>query len=275
MENFAITLNNYPRLGGIVPPLLSITYSKKNPPAPHPYRRQTLNFGIIMSAPFDKSCYTRDDKQYNATIPSFCCIQPGWNCRQANPGDCEKLYFSYAQEQLEHFPSLAGQDEYLLLPLKMNGRTERCIEEIFALCKNFEQHGNVDRLDMLCAQLVMEVIISKQKKADTNDNSDQKILTIAAYFDTHFAEMPDIRKIIRRAGLSERTFHRRWKENFRISPHSYILRRKINEACKLLLETDQKISSIASETGFSDPYYFSRIFKKYTSHSPNEYRNAH
>ena len=275
MENFAITLNNYPRLGSIVPPLLSIAYSRKNPPALHPSRRQTLNFGVIMSAPFDKSCYIMDDKEYNATIPSFCCIQPGWNCRQANPDDCEKLYFSYAQEQLEHFSSLAGQDEYLLLPLEMNGMAGRCIEEIFGLCKNFEQHGNVDRLDMLCAQLVTEVIISKRRKTETHDSSDQKIFAIAAHFDTHFAATSDIRKLIRRAGLSERTFHRRWKENFEISPHAYILRRRINEACKLLLETNQKISSIATETGFNDPYYFSRIFKKYTSHSPNKYRNSH
>ena len=33
------------------------------------------------------------------------------------------------------------------------------------------------------------------------------------------------------------------------------------------------VAEIAFKTGFEDPYYFSRIFKKYTNMSPSEYRN--
>ena len=49
---------------------------------------------------------------------------------------------------------------------------------------------------------------------------------------------------------------------------------RIEEACKLLSQTDKRISSIVDELGFKDPGYFARVFKKYTGFKPSEYRSA-
>ena len=47
---------------------------------------------------------------------------------------------------------------------------------------------------------------------------------------------------------------------------------RIDKAKKLLLKSDMKCSDITFEAGFSDPHYFSFIFKKNTGLSPREYR---
>ncbi|WP_211227888.1 PocR ligand-binding domain-containing protein [Spirochaeta cellobiosiphila] len=59
--------------------------------------------------------------------------------------------------------------------------------------------------------------------------------------------------------------------------HSFkqlIVQLRIKEASKLLRDfTDMTISEVAEKTGFSDPLYFSRLFKKHFKQSPREYRN--
>lgn len=52
----------------------------------------------------------------------------------------------------------------------------------------------------------------------------------------------------------------------------YLTNVRIENAKKLLRETDMKGYDIAYECGFSDPHYFSYIFKKNTGLSPREYK---
>lgn len=48
---------------------------------------------------------------------------------------------------------------------------------------------------------------------------------------------------------------------------------RINNAKKLLLESNMKIYEIAEDVGYTDTAYFSKIFKKITEATPNEFRN--
>ncbi|MBP3691913.1 MAG: helix-turn-helix transcriptional regulator [Clostridia bacterium] len=52
---------------------------------------------------------------------------------------------------------------------------------------------------------------------------------------------------------------------------SYINRKKITEAKKLLRGTDLNLTEISSQVGFSSVYYFSRTFKQYEKQSPTSY----
>jgi AraC-like DNA-binding protein len=48
----------------------------------------------------------------------------------------------------------------------------------------------------------------------------------------------------------------------------------IEESKKKLIDTDLSIKEIAFLSGFSDPYYFSKFFKKYTGVSPRLFRKS-
>ncbi len=56
------------------------------------------------------------------------------------------------------------------------------------------------------------------------------------------------------------------------SPIEFFLELKMNEACKYLRSSDVYIYEVANMLGYSDQYYFSRIFKKIVGVSPKEYR---
>lgn len=57
------------------------------------------------------------------------------------------------------------------------------------------------------------------------------------------------------------------------SPLNYFILLKMQEACRLLSLSGMNIKEIAFHLGYSDPYYFSRIFKKTIGLSPRTYRN--
>lgn len=52
----------------------------------------------------------------------------------------------------------------------------------------------------------------------------------------------------------------------------YLTRLRLEEAIRLLEETDEKIYAIAEKTGYLDPGYFSHVFKKKYKISPIQYR---
>jgi AraC-like DNA-binding protein len=61
----------------------------------------------------------------------------------------------------------------------------------------------------------------------------------------------------------------------KITPHDYILRLKLNKAATLLLTCGLSINELGYSLGFSDPYHFSRVFKRFHGLAPNFYRNLH
>lgn len=54
--------------------------------------------------------------------------------------------------------------------------------------------------------------------------------------------------------------------------NEYLTKVRIEQAKKLIKDSKLKFYNICNEVGYSDPNYFSRIFKKYTGYSPSEYR---
>ena len=52
----------------------------------------------------------------------------------------------------------------------------------------------------------------------------------------------------------------------------YLTSLRINKAKQLISGTDMSMKEICTEVGYSDPNYFSRIFKKNVGVTPTEYK---
>ncbi len=72
--------------------------------------------------------------------------------------------------------------------------------------------------------------------------------------------------------LSESAFCRYFKSRTQKSFLGFVIEMRLNEACKLLKETDQSILDICYETGFKNLSNFNRLFRKLYNKSPLEYR---
>lgn len=67
-------------------------------------------------------------------------------------------------------------------------------------------------------------------------------------------------------------FSATFKEQTGYAPLNYFILLKMQEACRLLSLSELNIKEIAFHLGYSDPYYFSRLFKKTIGTSPKSYR---
>jgi AraC-like DNA-binding protein len=73
-------------------------------------------------------------------------------------------------------------------------------------------------------------------------------------------------------GMSVNAYARHFKNQTGVSPRRYLSRMRIEKACNLLHHSELSIEQIASACGFSDRYYFTRVFKKHMKTSPGVYR---
>lgn len=77
------------------------------------------------------------------------------------------------------------------------------------------------------------------------------------------------------ACLSKDHFSKVFKTILGVSPHEYIIRKRIEKAQYLLLTTELALNEITEKTNIKSLSYFCRLFKKITRLSPAEYRKQH
>ena len=74
--------------------------------------------------------------------------------------------------------------------------------------------------------------------------------------------------------ISRSKLIREFKKHYDITPHAYLMNRKISFSKMLLQNTNHSIKSIANHLGFADEHYFSNVFKNKTGMTPSEYRKS-
>src|ERR1700722_10862761 len=81
-----------------------------------------------------------------------------------------------------------------------------------------------------------------------------------------------ISEMAEQAGLSPPHFSRLFSQQAGVPPMEYFIHMKIQRACRFLTLTPLSIKEISSRLGYSDQYYFSRIFHKVMGIPPAAYR---
>ena len=72
--------------------------------------------------------------------------------------------------------------------------------------------------------------------------------------------------------LSTAYFCRAFKRTFGETPHSYIVRRRLDKAETLMLTSDLPLSHIAIRCGFTDQAHLCKLFRQQYAHSPAAWR---
>ncbi|MDH3295823.1 MAG: helix-turn-helix transcriptional regulator, partial [Acidimicrobiia bacterium] len=66
---------------------------------------------------------------------------------------------------------------------------------------------------------------------------------------------------------------RRVRKVFGVTPTQYVLRARVEQAARLLTDTDRSLADIAVSCGFYDQADFTRRFARLTSETPAQFRS--
>jgi transcriptional regulator of acetoin/glycerol metabolism/AraC-like DNA-binding protein len=94
------------------------------------------------------------------------------------------------------------------------------------------------------------------------------------YIEAHLSDSIELAEFAAIAGLSVFHFARAFKQSAGVTPHYYLVRRRVERARELLAGTDHSLSEIAFATGFSDQSHLSRHFRQMTGTSPGQFRRS-
>ncbi len=95
---------------------------------------------------------------------------------------------------------------------------------------------------------------------------------VLKYISEHYHEKITTCLLAEMCYLSEAHFCRFFKGATGKTVTKFVNEYRVEKARVLLSKTDESISKIATEVGFEDPNYFSRVFRTITGTSPQEYR---
>ena len=92
---------------------------------------------------------------------------------------------------------------------------------------------------------------------------------LLSWIEAHLHEALPVARLAKQAGMSERSFYRKFISSTGLSPLAYLLRQRISLARELLLaDSSARIGEVATACGFEDSNYFSRVFHVHAGVTP-------
>lgn len=92
------------------------------------------------------------------------------------------------------------------------------------------------------------------------------------YINEHLTEPLTLESLAEEAGMSQRHFIRLFSKWTGMGFSDYLQHKRMELACRLLIETDHKIEHIANNIGYRDIAHFRQVFRKWLGRSPSQYR---
>ena len=128
------------------------------------------------------------------------------------------------------------------------------------------------RMRQTVVDLLLEVIDNANLTQPIGSDRGSVMREVARTIQSNPSKDFRIQELARLAGYSLSWFKQAFKEQTGISPRQFVLRTKIDVACRRLVSGKEPIKRIASDLGFETAEYFATVFRRLMDVSPRQYR---
>jgi AraC family transcriptional regulator len=113
---------------------------------------------------------------------------------------------------------------------------------------------------------------SRAKSARPGALAAWQIARVRAFIDENLHRTIHTKDLSALTQLSAAHFSRSFKQVFGEPPHAYVVRRRLEWACRLMITSSASLSEIAMSVGFSDQAHLCRLFSLALGQSPSSWR---
>lgn len=263
-------MNNFLRLG-------RINYNKASFPLEMHSHPNTIEICYLAKG---KQSYVVDDKEYSISGGDVFWTLPNeihgtgsypeekailyWLLIEFNKSESNNLGITFSEADNIPIKLLSMKNRIF----KGDETLHNLLDEVFIYFFSDNQFKRIAFTNLLTLFLIK--IIECENKNTRKDISSE-ILSILYYIDKNLVNNIKISDIADNYYLSKSSFIRKFSSEIGMPPGEYIIRKKIELAQQMLLNSNASITKIAYDLNFSSSQYFSTVFKRITSKRPCDF----
>ena len=149
-------------------------------------------------------------------------------------------------------------------PSAGDGELEFMIDDAFFYAPSYEEL----RESLL---FILEKLLPDPRQRISKVDTPEFFALIREYLNAHVNEPVSLQSLCGHFGISQTYMSRLFRKYTALSFHHYLTSLRIEKAKEYLLEKDTLIKDAAALAGFTDQFYFSRVFRSVTGQSPSDY----
>ncbi len=123
--------------------------------------------------------------------------------------------------------------------------------------------------------LVREVLRTSAAALVPVTSRPEELRRLLVHVDRGFQLSPSVKDLSAMIGRSRSHVLKLFRQHLGVSAKEYIVGRQLKEARELLLSTTLPISEVGKTVGQTDPYHFSKLFRRHVGLPPREFREQH
>ena len=172
----------------------------------------------------------------------------------------------YMLDRLAEFGFVLNVDKYVSLvkEIALYYQSEKCAERLRAYSSLFS----------LLSMLYEEGRNENERYEGLSERHKRAVVDAAAYMNLHYRENCSLEDIAAAVNFSPIYFNRLFLSATGETPYAYLTRRRMEEARRRLITSDDLLLEISEKCGFSSPSYFASVFRRTYGISPRKFRET-
>lgn len=202
-----------------------------------------------------------------------------WSGKSDNDKKSEAIVVQFSKEFIAPFLEL--NESKSIKKMLQNSERGICFKKdtfIISEIYNLLEINGLERVLKLIA--ILEILSKKEIKYIATNNfhtiaskkNEIRINKICLFIQDNFAEKISLKQVADLIYMTESNFCKFFKKTTGKTYSDYLNEIRINEACRLLIQSEKTINQISFECGFETLSYFNRVFLSKKKVTPSKYR---
>src|SRR5699024_4921597 len=170
--------------------------------------------------------------------------------------------FTYAKKAIDY-----GVETYLLKPIEK----EKLLEALEKAKDTIELKRKYELIEKKKVKIEGNKVLNVSLWNSSRSEYNPAIHRAIKYIEEKYKEKITMEDLVDITGMSATYLNNQFKDSTTFTFNEYLNRYRIQKSIELIQSTDDKISNIALDVGFTTYRYFVTVFKRYTGIIPSEF----